>query len=280
MYSMLQTTDLPTRSQYPSHSFWHHFHVTFQVLLRNILKALVIQQIFTEDNRTNMGKIAGYIFKIVNPLEKWGFYLRWRKMPILRNFKVSNVFWIKCFSCCLGNPLAGKSCDTNSRLRDSVSCIYLYDNWSQLWGINRLWFLLIMNFSWIHVTNEIQWGLSLSFKVWFKVLTQCTIDFWSSYVLGNFLWCFFKSMSQTSCSISINLELSPISSHLEALGKMLRSTPRLSFLSHSLIYLLYWGLCACVMYACMCVFTCVQYIHVQMCVPVAIHLKVRNQISL
>lgn len=50
------------------------------------------------------------------------------------------------------------------------------------------------------------------------------------------MWCFFKSMSQTSCSISINLELSPISSHLESLGKVLKSIPRLSFLSHLLIY--------------------------------------------
>lgn len=74
------------------------------------------------------------------------------------------------------------------------------------------------------------------------------------------MWCFFKSMSQTSCSISINLEPSPLSSHLEPLGKMLSSIPRLSFLSHLLIYFI--GVCVhmscihawvCSIYMCRCV---------------------------
>lgn len=185
-------------------------------------------------------------------------------MPMLQNFKVSNAFWIKCFSRCIGNPLAGKSCYTNSRLRDPVSCIYLYDNWSQLWGFNRLWFLLVMIFSWIHVTNEIQWGLSLSFKVWFKVLTQCTVDFWSSYVLGNF------------CGVSSSVCLRPVvasaltwSSYLflfRITGQDAQEHPQVipSF-TFTYLFTLLGSVCMC--HACMlvCVYMCAVYTCADVC---------------
>lgn len=87
------------------------------------------------------------------------------------------------------------------------------------------------------------------FRMGFKVLTQRTIDFGSSYVLGDF------------CGVSSSLRLRPVvasaltgsplllSSHLESLGKMLSSIPM-----H--LFILLGSVCICHVCMHVCVYGC------------------------